>query len=61
MSYIEIDKLSKSFKKAKEEGNLEEVIQRSKEVAAEIKELSAKNEEYLNRFLKETNVNQDHL
>lgn len=43
----EKNKLSKSFKKAKEEGNLEEVIKRSKEVAAEIKELSAKNEEYL--------------
>ena len=34
----EKNKLSKSFKKAKEEGNLEEVIKRSKEVAAEIKE-----------------------
>ena len=43
----EKNKLSKSFKKAKEEGNLEEVIKRSKEVAAEIKVLSAKNEEYL--------------
>ena len=43
----EKNKLSKSFKKAEEEGNLEEVIKRSKEVAAEIKELSAKNEEYL--------------
>ena len=43
----EKNKLSKSFKKAKEEGNLEEVIKRSKEVAAEIKELKAKNEDYL--------------
>ena len=43
----EKNKLSKSFKKAKEEGNLEEVIARSKEVAAEIKELTAKNAEYL--------------
>ena len=43
----EKNKLSKSFKKAKEEGNLEEVIKRSKEVAAEIKELTAKNAEYL--------------
>ena len=43
----EKNKLSKSFKKAKEEGNLEEVIARSKEVAAEIKELTAKNADYL--------------
>ena len=43
----EKNKLSKSFKKAKEEGNLDEVIARSKEVAAEIKELTAKNAEYL--------------
>ena len=43
----EKNKLSKSFKKAKEEGNLDDVIKRSKEVAAEIKELTAKNEEYL--------------
>ena len=43
----EKNKLSKSFKKAKEEGNLEDVIKRSKEVASEIKELNAKNEEYL--------------
>ena len=43
----EKNKLSKSFKKAKEEGNLEEVIKKSKEVANEIKELSAKNVEYL--------------
>ena len=43
----EKNKLSKSFKKAKEEGNLEEVIARSKEVASEIKELTAKNADYL--------------
>ena len=43
----EKNKLSKSFKKAKEEGNLDDVIAKSKEVANEIKELSAKNEEYL--------------
>ena len=36
----EKNKLSKSFKKAKEEGNFEEVVKRSKEVAAEIKELT---------------------
>ena len=41
------NKLSKSFKKAKEEGNLEEVIKKSKEVANEIKSLASKNEEYL--------------
>ncbi len=40
------NKLSKSFKKAKEEGNLDEVIEKSKEVADEIKRLSSKNEEY---------------
>ena len=43
----EKNKLSKSFKKAKEEGNFEEVVKRSKEVAAEIKELTAKNADYL--------------
>ncbi len=43
----EKNKLSKSFKKAKQEGNIEEVIAKSKEVANEIKELSAKNAEYL--------------
>lgn len=43
----EKNKLSKSFKKAKEEGNLDEVIARSKEVASEIKELSANNDYYL--------------
>ena len=35
------------IKKAKEEGNFEEVVKRSKEVAAEIKDLTAKNAEYL--------------
>ena len=43
----EKNKLSKSFKKAKQEGNIEEVIAKSKEVAQEIKDLSAKNAEYL--------------
>ena len=43
----EKNKLSKSFKKAKEEGNLDEVIKRSKEVAAEIKELTVKDAECL--------------
>ena len=43
----EKNKLSKSFKKAKQEGNLDEVIKRSKEVAAEIKELTVRNAEYL--------------
>ena len=43
----EKNKLSKSFKKAKEDGNLDEVIARSKEVASEIKELTAKNTDYL--------------
>ena len=43
----EKNKLSKSFKQAKKEGNIEEVIAKSKEVANEIKELSAKNVEYL--------------
>ncbi len=42
----EKNKLSKSFKQAKEDGNLEEVISKSKAVAEEIKELSAKGEEY---------------
>ena len=42
----EKNKLSKSFKKAKEEGNIDEVIARSKEVASEIKELSVKTDEY---------------
>ena len=41
------NKLSKSFKQAKKDGNIEEVIAKSKEVANEIKELSAKNVEYL--------------
>ena len=43
----EKNKLSKSFKKAKEEGNLDDVIKKSKEVAAEIKQLTAKNADYL--------------
>ncbi len=43
----EKNKLSKSFKKAKEEGNLDEVIAKSKEVANEIKELTSKNADYL--------------
>ena len=43
----EKNKLSKSFKKAKQEGNLDEVIARSKEVASEIKELTSKNADYL--------------
>ena len=43
----EKNKLSKSFKQAKKDGNIEEVIAKSKEVANEIKELSAKNVEYL--------------
>ncbi|MBQ2962388.1 serine--tRNA ligase [Methanobrevibacter sp.] len=43
----EKNKLSKSFKKAKQEGNMEEVIAKSKAVADEIKELNAKNAEYL--------------
>ena len=42
----EKNRLSKSFKKAKEEGNLDEVIAQSKEVANEIKELGPKIEEY---------------
>lgn len=43
----EKNRLSKSFKKAKEEGVLDEVIAKSKEVAREIKELTSKNVEYL--------------
>ena len=43
----EKNKLSKSFKQAKKDGNMEEVIAKSKEVAQEIKDLSAKNAEYL--------------
>ena len=43
----EKNKLSKSFKQAKKDGNIEEVIAKSKEVANEIKELSTKNAEYL--------------
>ena len=40
------NKLSKSFKKAKEEGNLEEIIKESKQVAQDIKDLEPKIEEY---------------
>lgn len=43
----EKNRLSKSFKKAKENGNLDEVISQSKEVANEIKELGPKIQEYL--------------
>ncbi len=43
----EKNKLSKSFKQAKKEGNIEEVITKSKEVANEIKELEPKIEEYI--------------
>ncbi|MBQ3472615.1 MAG: serine--tRNA ligase [Methanobrevibacter sp.] len=43
----EKNKLSKSFKQAKKDGNIDEVIAKSKEVAQEIKDLSAKNAEYL--------------
>ena len=42
----EKNKLSKSFKQAKKEGNLEEVIAKSKEVANQIKELEPKIDEY---------------
>lgn len=42
----EKNKLSKSFKQAKKDGTIEEVITKSKEVANEIKELSGKVEEY---------------
>lgn len=42
----EKNRLSKSFKKAKAEGNLDEVIAKSKDVANEIKELGPKIEEY---------------
>lgn len=42
----EKNKLSKSFKQAKKEGNIQEVIARSKEVANEIKDLEPKIEEY---------------
>ena len=43
----EKNKLSKSFKQAKKEGNIQEVITKSKEVANEIKELEPKIEEYI--------------
>ncbi len=42
----EKNKLSKSFKQAKQDGNIDEVISKSKAVAEEIKELTAKGEEY---------------
>ncbi len=42
----EKNKLSKSFKQAKKDGNLEEVICKSKQVASDIKELEPKIEEY---------------
>lgn len=42
----EKNKLSKSFKQAKKDGNLEEVIFKSKQVASDIKELEPKIEEY---------------
>lgn len=42
----EKNKLSKSFKQAKKDGNLEEVISKSKQVASDIKELEPKIEEY---------------
>lgn len=42
----EKNKLSKSFKQAKKDGNLEEVISKSKKVASDIKELEPKIEEY---------------
>ena len=42
----EKNKLSKSFKQAKKDGNIEEVIEKSKAVANEIKELGPKIEEY---------------
>lgn len=43
----EKNKLSKSFKQAKKDGNIEEVIAKSKSVANEIKELEPKIEEYI--------------
>ena len=42
----EKNKLSKSFKQAKKDGNIQEVVKKSKEVANEIKELEPKIEEY---------------
>ena len=42
----EKNKLSKSFKQAKKDGNIEEVISKSKEVAEEIKNLEPKIAEY---------------
>ena len=43
----EKNKLSKSFKQAKQDGTFEEVLAKSKEVSNEIKELEPKIEEYL--------------
>ncbi len=43
----EKNKLSKSFKQAKKDGNIQEVIAKSKEVANEIKELEPKIEEFI--------------
>ncbi|RAP51669.1 MAG: serine--tRNA ligase, partial [Methanosphaera sp. rholeuAM270] len=43
----EKNKLSKSFKQAKQDGTFEEVLSKSKEVSNEIKELEPKIEEYL--------------
>lgn len=42
----EKNRLSKSFKQAKKDGNIDEVIAKSKEVASEIKELTVKIDEY---------------
>ena len=42
----EKNKLSKSFKQAKKDGNIQEVVEKSKAVANEIKELEPKIEEY---------------
>ena len=41
------NKLSKSFKQAKKDGTIDEVISDSKAVATEFKEITAKNEEYI--------------
>lgn len=43
---FEKNKLSKSFKQAKKDGNIQEVISKSKHVASDIKELEPKIEEY---------------
>ena len=42
------NKLSKSFKQAKKDGNIQEVVEKSKQVANEIKELEPKITEYEN-------------